>query len=66
MLAAPVIDPVSIPKFCIEASQSLGDISGDIFCELFGEGLMFSVVVTSLHGDVLLGGSCNILDTFLK
>ena len=60
--------PVIIPKFCIEAygSRSLGDFFGDILCEIFGEGLMFLMVVTSLHGDFLLGGGCNILDTFLK
>ena len=67
-LNVPGIAPVIIPKLCIEAngSRSLGDFFGDIFCEIFGEGLMFSMVVTSLHRDFLLVGGCNILDTLLK
>ena len=64
----PGIAPVIIPKFCIRANgiRSLGDFFGDISREIFGEGLMFSMVVISLHGDFLPSGGCNILDTFLK
>ena len=69
-LNVPGITPVIIPKFCIEANGSrsllIRRLFGDIFCEIFGQGLMFSMVVTSLHGDFLPGGGCNILDTFLK